>query len=116
MYPLQGQAGGSRRVPDLGCEQDGEKQYIPFLRLPHVCASRCEAGHCREGEGRLSCLGQDELYGCVVAVCLKFPCTARHVVRSRDREFYDNNIKCLTECRQDCAQNDGKVVEKYPRN
>jgi hypothetical protein len=54
---LQGQTGGSRTVPDLGCEQDGEEQSITFLRWPHVCASRCEVGHCREGEGPLSCFG-----------------------------------------------------------
>jgi hypothetical protein len=66
MHPSQGQAGGSRRVPDLGCEEDEEEESIPFLRLPHVCGSWCEVGHCREGEGRLSCIGQDELYGCVV--------------------------------------------------
>jgi hypothetical protein len=53
----------SRRAPDLGCEQDGEEQSVPFLRLAHVCTSWREVGHCREGEGRLSCFGQDELYG-----------------------------------------------------
>jgi hypothetical protein len=29
--PLQGQKDSSWRVPDLGCEQDGPKQSIPFL-------------------------------------------------------------------------------------
>jgi hypothetical protein len=87
VHPLQGQTGGSRTGPQLGCEQDGEEQSITFLRLPHVCASRCEVGHCREGEGPLSCFGYDELYGCVVAVCLKFPCTTRDVLRSGGREF-----------------------------
>jgi hypothetical protein len=52
-----GPTGGSRTVPDLGCEQDGEEQSVPFLRSPLACASWCEAGHCREGEGRLSCFG-----------------------------------------------------------
>jgi hypothetical protein len=69
----------SRWVPDLGYGQDGEEQSMPILRLPHVCASWYEAGHCREGEGRLPCFGYDELYGYVVAVCLKRPCTARDV-------------------------------------
>jgi hypothetical protein len=50
------------------------------LRLSHACASWCKAGHCQEGEGRLSCFGLDELYRCVVAVCLKFPCTTCDVL------------------------------------
>jgi hypothetical protein len=29
--PLQGQTDDSRRVPDVGCEQDGEEQSIPLL-------------------------------------------------------------------------------------
>jgi hypothetical protein len=41
----------------MGCGQDGEERSITVLRLPHVCASWCEVGHCREGEGRLSCFG-----------------------------------------------------------
>jgi hypothetical protein len=48
----------------------GKNSPSHFLRLPHVCASWCEAGHCREGEGRLTCLRYDELYGCAVVVCL----------------------------------------------
>jgi hypothetical protein len=36
VHPLQDQTGGNQRVPDLGCEQDGEEQSIPFLLLPHV--------------------------------------------------------------------------------
>jgi hypothetical protein len=56
-FPLQGQTRGSRPVPNLGCAQDGEEQSYPFFRLPHVRASWCEARHCREGEGRLSCSG-----------------------------------------------------------
>jgi hypothetical protein len=43
VHPLQGQTGDSRRAPALGCEQGGEEQCIPFLRLQHVCASWCEA-------------------------------------------------------------------------
>jgi hypothetical protein len=39
VHVLQSQTSGSRRVTDLGCEQDGEEQSIPFFRLPHVCAS-----------------------------------------------------------------------------
>jgi hypothetical protein len=31
VHLLQGQTGGSQRVPDLGCEQDGEEQSIPFF-------------------------------------------------------------------------------------
>jgi hypothetical protein len=77
----------SRGVPCLGCEQDEEEQFISFLRLPHVCANWYEAVHCREGEGRLSYFGYFELYGCVVAVCLKFPCAARDVLRSRGGDF-----------------------------
>jgi hypothetical protein len=53
-----------------------------FFRLPHVCASWCEAGHCREGEGRLSSFSQDDVYGCVIAVCLNFAFTTRDVLRS----------------------------------
>jgi hypothetical protein len=45
-----------------------------------------------------SWLGQDELYGCVVAVCLKFPCTARDVLRSGGREFYNTGKLRLTQC------------------
>jgi hypothetical protein len=26
VHPIRGQTGGSRRVPDQGCEQDGEEQ------------------------------------------------------------------------------------------
>jgi hypothetical protein len=109
MDPSQGQTGDSRTVPDLGCEQDGEEQCVIFLRLSHVCASRSEAGHCREGEGRLSCFGQDKLYGCVVAVCLQFPCTARGVLRSRGRELYIC-IQRLTERWEKCDENDGDFV------
>jgi hypothetical protein len=57
VHPLQGKTGGSRRVPDLGCEQDGEEQSVLILRLPHVCADWCQGWHCREGEGRLSYFG-----------------------------------------------------------
>jgi hypothetical protein len=57
LQPLQAQTVGSQRAPAVGCEQDGEERSVPFLRLPHLCASWCEAGHCREGEGRLSCFG-----------------------------------------------------------
>jgi hypothetical protein len=96
----------------VGSEQDGEEQSVPFLRLPHVCASWCEVGHCREGEGRLSCFGQDELYGCVVAVCLQFSCTARDVLRSRGREFYNTATQRLTERWQKCVGNDGDFVYK----
>jgi hypothetical protein len=31
------------------------------LRLPHVCASWCGAGHCREGEGCRSCFDLDAI-------------------------------------------------------
>jgi hypothetical protein len=44
VHSLQGQKGGSRWVPDLGCEQDAEEQSTPFTRLPQVCSSRCETG------------------------------------------------------------------------
>jgi hypothetical protein len=46
VHPLQGQTSGSKRVPDLGCEQDEEEQSISFLQLPHMCASWCEARCC----------------------------------------------------------------------
>jgi hypothetical protein len=36
----------SWRASDLGCEQGGEEPCNPFLCLPHVGASWCEAGHC----------------------------------------------------------------------
>jgi hypothetical protein len=62
-----------------------------------VCTDWCEAGHCREGEGRLSCFGYDELYVCVVAVCLKSPCTARDGLRSRGRECYNIGVQRLTQ-------------------
>jgi hypothetical protein len=39
VHNLQGHKGSSKRVPDVGCEQDGQEQSIPFLRSPHVCAS-----------------------------------------------------------------------------
>jgi hypothetical protein len=100
-------------VPDLGCEQDGEEQCIPFLRLPHVCSVWCEAGHCREGEGRLSCFVQDELYRCVVAVCLGFPCIARDVLRGRGRELYNTGIQRLTERWQRCVL---KMTENFRKN
>jgi hypothetical protein len=57
MRTLQDQTGGSWRVPDVGCEQDGEEQSVPFLLLSQVFESWCEAGHRREGEGRLSYFG-----------------------------------------------------------
>jgi hypothetical protein len=114
--PLQGETGGSRRVPDVGCEQDGEEEFIPFLRLPHVCASWCEAGHSREGEGRPSCFGYDELHACAVAVCLKFPCTARDALRSRGREFYNTSTQRLTQRWQKYVKKDRDFVEKLPHN
>jgi hypothetical protein len=40
MCPLQGQTGGSQRVVDLGCEQDGEKQFITFCD----CLTCAQAG------------------------------------------------------------------------
>jgi hypothetical protein len=100
VHSLQSEAGGSRKVQDLGCEQDGEEQSVLFLRSPHLCASWCEAGHCREGEGNISCFGSVELYGCTVAVCLKFSCTARDVLRSRGREFYGTGIQRPNQCWQ----------------
>jgi hypothetical protein len=39
VHLLEGQTGGSQKVPELGCEQDGEEQFIPFLGFPHRCAS-----------------------------------------------------------------------------
>jgi hypothetical protein len=57
VHSLQGKIGSSRRVPDLGCEQDGEEQSIPFSRLHLVWTICCEARHCREGEGRLLYFG-----------------------------------------------------------
>jgi hypothetical protein len=63
VHPVQGHTGGSRRVPDQGCEQVGEEQSILLLRLPYVWASWCEVGHCHEGEVRLSCFGYNEPYG-----------------------------------------------------
>jgi hypothetical protein len=71
MHPLQGQVGVRRRVPDMGCEQDVEEQSIPFFRLPQVCTRWCEAGHSCKG-GRLSCFLYNELYICIVRVCLNF--------------------------------------------
>jgi hypothetical protein len=40
VHPLQGQAGGSRKVPYLCCEEDGEEQYILFFAV----ASCAQAG------------------------------------------------------------------------
>jgi hypothetical protein len=116
VHHLQGQTGGSRRVPDLGCEQDGEEQSVPHLRLPHVCASWCEAGHCREGEGRLSCFGYNKLYGRVVAVCLKSPCTVRDALRTRGTEFHNTGTQRLNQRWHNCVENDGNFVEKSPNN
>jgi hypothetical protein len=45
-------------------------------------------------------------------VCLKFPCTARDVLRSQGREFYNVAIQRLNERSQDCVENDGDCVEK----
>jgi hypothetical protein len=106
------QAAVSRWVPDLGCEQDGEEQPIPILRLPHVCTDWCEAGHCREGEGRLSCFGYDELYVCVVAVCLKSPCTARDGLRIRGRECYNIVVQRLTQRWQSVLKMTGTLWRK----
>jgi hypothetical protein len=71
-----------------------------------VCTDWCEAGHCREGEGRLSCCGYDELYVCVVAVCLKSPCTARDGLRIRGRECYNIVVQRLTQRWQKYVDND----------
>jgi hypothetical protein len=108
MHPLYRQAGGNRRVPDLSCERDEEEQSIPFLQLPHVCGSWCEVGHCREGEGRHSCLRLDELYRCVFAARLKFPCTTCDVLRSRDREFNSTGTQRLSQLCYKCVENEGK--------
>jgi hypothetical protein len=112
VHSLQGQTGRSQTVPDLGCEQDGEEHCVTSLRLPHVCASRCEAGHCREGEGRLSCFGYDEHYGCVAAVCLKLPCTACDALISRGSEFYSADIQRLAQRREKCVENGEDFVPK----
>jgi hypothetical protein len=37
-HPSQGQTAGSRRVPDLGCEQDGEEQPTPIFCYFLTCA------------------------------------------------------------------------------
>jgi hypothetical protein len=50
IYSLQGQTDGSRKVPDVGCGQKGEEEFVPFIPLPHLCASWCEVGHCPKGE------------------------------------------------------------------
>jgi hypothetical protein len=91
VHSLQDQTDGSRTVPGLGCEQDGKEQSIVFLRLPDVCTSWCEARHCREGEGRLSCLRMNST-DAFVSVCLKFSCSTRDVLRSRGREFYNTDL------------------------
>jgi hypothetical protein len=72
--------------------------------LPHMYTSWCEAGHCRDGKGRLSCFGWAELCGWVVAVCLKLLSTTRDVFRSRCTEFYNTGIQRLTQRWQKCLK------------
>jgi hypothetical protein len=43
VHPLQIQTGGSWRIPDPGCQHDGEGQSTPLFQLPHA--------HCHDGEG-----------------------------------------------------------------
>jgi hypothetical protein len=69
-----------------GCQiwavnRTGKNSPSHVRQLPHMCTSWCEPGQCPEG-GHLSCVSLDELYGCVVAVCLNFPCAAHDVLRS----------------------------------
>jgi hypothetical protein len=47
-----------------------------------------------------------------LAVCLKFPCTACGVPRSRGREFYNTATQRLTQRWQKRVENDGNFVEK----
>jgi hypothetical protein len=58
----------------------------------------------------------DQLYGYVLAVYLKFPCTARDVLRNGGREFYNNGVQRLTQCWHKCVENDGIFVERWPLN
>jgi hypothetical protein len=72
---------GSRRVPDLGFKKDCM-----------TCASRSEAGHCREGEGRSF--------------------IARDALRSISKEFYVIDTQRLNQLWQKCDENDANFVEK----
>jgi hypothetical protein len=51
-----------------------------------------------------------------VAVCLKFPCTARDALRSRGKGLYNIGIQRLTQRWQKCVENDIKSVEKHHHN
>jgi hypothetical protein len=77
-----------------------------------LCASWCEAGHCREGEGRLSFFDYDEIYGYVVAVCLKFPSAARFVLQSHDKKFYNTGTQRLNQRWLKCVENEETFVIK----
>jgi hypothetical protein len=79
---------------------------MPFLWLPYLCTSWSEAGLYRKGEGRLLCFGFDQMYGCIVSVCLKFPCTAQSVLRSRSRGFYNADVLSLSQSWYKCVEND----------
>jgi hypothetical protein len=94
----------------LGCEEDGKEESVPFLRLPDACASWCEAGHCREGEGRLSV--RTKSADALPRFILKFSCTASDVLRSRGREFYSIGIQRLTQSWKKCVENDGDFMKK----
>jgi hypothetical protein len=87
-HSLQGQTSGSQRVPDLGCKQDREEQSLPFLWLPHICASWCQARHCCEWKQCLIFrLGQALWH--IVTIFLKFPCITCDILQSRGRKFYN---------------------------
>jgi hypothetical protein len=52
-------------------------------------------------------LGRTQRRG--VAVCLKFSCTARDVLRSGNSEFYNTDIQRLTHRWQKYVENDGNL-------
>jgi hypothetical protein len=75
VHPLQVQTGSTQKVPNLGCGQDGEKQSIPFFRLPQACISCVRPGTIMKEMNIFHVSIRTDCTGCVVAVCLQFPCT-----------------------------------------
>jgi hypothetical protein len=108
VHPLQGQTGGSRRVPDLGCEQDGENSPSNFAIASRV--RKLVWGQALSWTRNMYSMFRLQR---TPRITCRFCYAARDVLRSRGKEFYNSGIQRLAHCWKNCVESDGKFVEKW---
>jgi hypothetical protein len=102
-------------MPDLYCEQDGEKKTpFHFCDCPTCAQDGVRPGIVMKEEGIFHV--SVRMNSVDVAVCLKFSYSAHVMLQSQGREFHNTGIQCLTQCSQMCIENDMGFVEKQPHN